>query len=203
MSSQQSKEFAAVRKFIWSLAYPDEDERREAPDDIFVAVKEALGRVAALEEENERLREKLMGVETDVSMALDASGAVDSGARADGGPTKKEIAGWKSRNELIVQAAERPDLRTNGGGSVQNKAASVDVGKVQEMARPEHDLKWQTVVDAWDSIARNWECFEVETPDGGRKQLRLVADPPESLVRMVEADVDRSDLVKRLVDGGR
>jgi hypothetical protein len=203
MSAQESKELAAVRKFIWSLAYPDEEERREADDDVFVAVEEALGRVADLEEENERLREKLADVETDATMALDASGAVDGGVRADGGPTKKEVAGWKSRNELIREAAGRPDLTNPATGAVvQNNAASVTVGKVQDMARPEHELEWQTVADAWSMLARNWSCFETANPDDGRKQLRLVEDPPESLVRMVEADLDRDDLVKRLVDGG-
>jgi hypothetical protein len=202
MSSQQSKELAAVRKFVWGLAYPDEDERHEAPDDVFVAVDTALNRVEELVEENRLLRRRVDELEGELQMALDAAGAVESGARADGGPKKIEIARWKSRNELIRQAGERPDLRNPATGAVvQNKSATVDVSKVQDMATPEHDLKWQTVVDAWKSLARNWDCFEVVKPDDGRKQLRIVKDPPESLVRMVETDLDRDDLIKRLVDG--
>lgn len=188
MSEQQRKELAAVRRLVFALAYPDEDERHEADASLFDAVDETIARVNKLEEENQRLREKLDDVEEIADTAYGIAGETSDGARTDGGPSKQKRAELLSRNEVVRDAITG---KAEGG--------SVTAGEVKSMARPETNLYHKQVTRAWEKLVEKWPPFRYERPDDNTDRLKVNRDDlSEDLVRVVERDLGRDDLVEKL-----
>lgn len=202
MSIERSTESAALRKLVFTLAYPDEEERMDGPDDLFQAVSDAIERVAELESELEETRQMLAETNQRSKRALEVANTVDDGRRSDGGPQKIDVARWTSRDELIRQTADGKNAGAkNVHGDATDQVGSITVGEVRRMCRPEHDLKWQTVRDSWSQLVRRYDAIYVDA-DGD--ELRLKTDPDaidEALVEVVSESLDRSDLNKLLVGG--
>lgn len=129
----------------------------------------------------ERLDEVDSSVETAIGLAT-----VDS---KSGSGEKIGIARDIAKNFLVKTAALKDDPYNN---------PKISNPKVQEMAEPEEELKWQTVDDAWKDLAHQWDCFAIKSTDKG-KRLELVETPSKPLIRAVERNLGRDDLAKRLV----
>lgn len=167
---------------------------------LFAKVSSLNDRIDELETLLEDLQEEVDDAQDDATMALNIAAQTEESRAADGGPTKKTQARRMSRDQVIKATAEGvgSGAHTHSGKSA-NIVGSVEVKDVQRMAEPQTDLKWQTVVDAWKDLKKEWPCFEVQDDP---KQLTV--DPreiPHDLPRVVERSLDRDDLVKRLVDG--
>lgn len=104
---------------------------------------------------------------------------------------KKELARLKSRNELLRKlAVDRSST----------KGTSILASDVQEMAKPETKLNYQTVYDAWDDLQTNWDAFSRTANEEGTKVLHVEKDALEpGLVKTVETALERDDLSKRLL----
>ncbi|WP_410765797.1 hypothetical protein [Haloferax sp. DFSO60] len=202
-------EVVAFRKLLNTLAVPDEDERMDAELTPLDAAGRIIDRLDRLESELEQEREARKRAEQVAQDALAMSKQIDDGRRPDGGPSKKEVAMRIARDEVIVQTAKGKNAGArNAAGKRADRIGSVSNSEVQAMARPQHDLHWQSVDDAWKELVSTFEAFHVD--DSGDEK-RLTVNPEllgGSLVRTVERSVGRSDLAKRLVgdsksDGGR
>jgi hypothetical protein len=138
-------------------------------------------RVARMEDELDRIDR----------VAETARQTADRNAKRGDSVSKKDIARLKSRNEVVRKLAiDRSNTR----------GASVTASDVQEMAKPNTKLNYQTVYDAWDDLAMKWDGCSRTTNEEGTKVLHLSkADLTSSLVKTVEADLDRDDLSKRLL----
>lgn len=154
-------------------------------------------RIEALEDDVGELRDELAeerrkrkAAEDVAETALGIANELDDGTRSDGGPSKVDRARLSTRNELVRQAA------------TSNGKAAVTTSKVRDMNRPEVDLAWQTVMDAWTSLEEQWSAFFVEKNEDEDHRLLLDGDAIDaSLVRAVERDLGRDDLTKSLVGG--
>lgn len=144
-------------------------------------------RIAQLEAENEQLRERVDELEAIAEQAMVVASA---GHDPDSG-SKVEQAKRLTRNELVRRAAL--------GGNARDRP--ITTTKVREMARPETELKWQTVKDGWADLQAEWPCFRETTKDGTQALTVSGSDISKSLARAVEADLERDDLAKRLVGG--
>lgn len=171
-----TKEMAAIRKLIYSLGDP-----REENLDILEAADAAFDRIVAIEEtaENAELA------------AQSALGVAQAKERSDGGQTKKGAVLTKSRNELVRRAL----VDTSGA-----TGRHLTVGMVKDMCRPELTVYQQTVEDAWDELVSRWSCFTRSTNEEGNKALKIEKrELSQDLVHAVEDDLDRDDLSKRLL----
>lgn len=147
-----------------------------------------LERVDELEAENEELREELEDVQQVADTAYGLAGETADGARADGGPSDQKRAEWLSRNEVVRRAA-----------TGKQKGGAVTLAEVKSMARPETDLYNQQVTRAWSDLAQKWPGLEYERRDDKANRLKVDADDlSDDLVRVVEHDLDRDDLVEKL-----
>jgi hypothetical protein len=143
-----------------------------------------------LRDELNEERRKRQAAEDVAETALGIANQLDDGTRSDGGPTKVDRARLSTRNELIRQAA------------TSNGKAAVTTSTVRAMNRPEVDLAWQTVMDAWTSLEEQWSAFFVERNEDEDHRLLLDGDAVDaSIVRAVERDLGRDDLTKSLVGG--
>lgn len=173
----------AFRKFINELA-----GTADATDvGVMEATYRALDTVDTLRAENRELRERVEKTERVADTALQIA---NKEAESDDSITKKRHALLKSRNELVRRAAI--DVSESAG-------SGVSVSDVQDMAKPEVTLYRQTVSDAWNDLVRNWDCFCVGTGDSGTQRLLVEkSDISAELVHVVEHDLGREDLAKRL-----
>jgi len=138
-------------------------------------------RVARMEDELDRIDR----------VAENARQTADRNAKRGDGVSKKDIARLKSRNEVVRKLAID---RSN------TKGASVTASEVQEMGKPNTKLNYQTIYDAWDDLAMEWDGCSRTTNQEGAKVLHLSKDDlTSSLVKTVEADLQRDDLSKRLL----
>ncbi|QCC47431.1 hypothetical protein [Halobellus limi] len=152
------------------------------------ARKYLLEKVEELEEENEQLRQDLEEVKRTADTAYGVAGETSDGARADGGPSDQKRAEWLSRNEVVRRA-----ITGNQDGG------AVTATEVKSMARPETELYNKQVSRAWASLAQRWTALEYERRDDKLNRLKVRADDlSDDLVRVVERDLDRDDLVEKL-----
>lgn len=176
----------AVRKLIYRLADVDPNDPTDNPD-IFEAVTRAEQRIADLEEAAEKAQ-----AEAEVSKV--SAQAVDDGRRADGSPSKIDTARMLSRDEA-VRAALEDGGRVNTGGRVR-------AGQVQDMAKPQTNLQYRTIYDAWDQLVTRHDEFEVVEPDEAPKRLQVDADDlSQGLVGIVEDNSGRDGLSELLHRG--
>jgi regulator of replication initiation timing len=145
-----------------------------------------LEQVEELEEENAELREQLDDVEQTATTAYGLAGETSDGARADGGgPSKQKRAELLSRNEVVRRA-----ITGNGDGG------AVTVSGVKQMARPETKVGNKQVYRAWEKLDEKWPALEYNRREDKLNRLQVNADDlTEDLVRVVERDLDRDDLV--------
>lgn len=186
--SEDALERAVIRKFLYRAAGFDEDEA--VPDDyqLVDAVDDAIERLEKLEELEERVDKAEMAAQSAIGVAR-AEGVADGGA-----PPKKEQAKITARNEVVKSALL--DRSTSDGGNVT-------VGDVQTMLRPELEVAYQSVKDAFNELAEQWGAFEVGENESGNRALKATkAGLSEELVGAVEMDLGRDDLTKRLISRG-
>lgn len=186
-----------LRKFVYRLAGVDTTD-----EDTSVSFDEAMTHAV---ERLERIDERLEEIEEKSDTALGVARVVDDGTRSDGGPSKIDRARHLSRNEVIRQTATSGmswnDMKSKHA-KIEHRCGSVTNGDVQDMAKPETELKWQTIDDAWTALCRDWECFTVDdSKDPKQLTITSVDAIPRELVRVVEQDLDRDDLAKSLVGG--
>jgi hypothetical protein len=115
--------------------------------------------------------------------------AVAKDRRADGGETTKvDIAKALARDEVV--------RRCLVDDSVDGDAA-IPATKVQELARPQHELKYQTVKDALREVRDTWpELYVKQKP---RRLYLEKAQLSRECVLAVEESLGRDDLTKRLI----
>lgn len=115
-------------------------------------------------------------------------------ARADGGETtKKEIAQNEARNELVRLAAK-----------ARGNNHQVTVGDVQQQARPQTELAYQTVKDAFYDLQTGWNAFRVDTNEQDQRVLRVdEKEVSRELTVTVEESLGRDDLTKELISENR
>lgn len=137
----------------------------------------------------ERLEENVDEVQTDAGAAL----ARAKTARSDGGSvTKKEIARNTTRNELVRSAIK--------GWAKSDDGTGLSVGDVQNMAKPQTKLHYQTVKDAWEDLAMDWGAIIVTDAEDGERRAKIKKQAiTRELVAVVEDDLGRDDLTKELI----
>ena len=182
---------------IEALVFGDEAVQQDNGKERALEDLEADSIVKAIED----LHERIDDVEADAQLA---KATATSRAAADGGQqrTKTDVALEISRDELVRQTlvGESGSITDVKGGEKHRVGASLEVGDVRKMARPETELAYKTVnEDAWGKLTGRWPCFSVrEDPK------RIVVDPeritPE-LARLVEDSLGRDDLANQVVVG--
>lgn len=176
-------------------------------DDIFVAGHPVGILISKQQEKIKALEERVADVEVDAQQAqqtatnaLGVARATDRGVRADGSPSKVDIARMTARNELIKRALI--DRSSSAGGGIT-------VGEVQQMCRPEHEMAYQTVKDAFGDLVEKWDGMVTGTNEAGNRAVMVdTKRVTKELVGVVEEDLGRDDLTKRLIsrrggEGGR
>jgi len=182
-------EVVALRKILYTVARGGEELSEDTVD---LGPIEAAGafidRIDELETHVEALENDVELIEQEAATALGVANEVDDGARSDGGPSKQKRAELLSRNEVVRRAITGD---TKGGG--------VTVKAVKSMARPETELYHKEVTRAWRQLAQKWEPFRVDDPEDKVQMLKAdAADLTAELVRVVERDLDRDDLLDQL-----
>lgn len=174
------------------MSVEDEIERIDSNIDALVAL------TSRLKDSINSLEARINELEADVAESRDMAASAYSVMnqqveRADGGLSKIDVARCVSRNELVKRAIL--DASASAGGGLV-------VGDVQKMAKPEVTLYPQTVYDAWEQLVDRWQAFSVGENEAGHKQITLrTSEIPEELARVVQQDLGRDDLVKRLLSG--
>lgn len=140
------------------------------------AHRNLLDELADLDEQTDSLERRAEAAIAEVS------------ARSDGGEvTKKDIARKEARNELVRSAA-----------TSRNGESTITVSEIQKQARPQTELNYQTVKDAFYDLQARWECLSVD--ESGERRLVLdVEEISRQLVVTVEEDLGRNDLTKELI----
>jgi ABC-type transporter Mla subunit MlaD len=115
--------------------------------------------------------------------------AVAKDRRADGGETTKvDVAKALARDEVVRRCLV--DNTVDGD-------AALSATKVQDLARPQHELKYQTVKDALRELRDTWPEFRVKTEP---RRLCVASDRlTRECVLAVEESLGRDDLTKRLI----
>jgi hypothetical protein len=175
-------------------AYVFGDHARDGTHDDVLEELDAGSVVEAIEDLHRRIDE----VEADAHLA---KATATSRTVADGGSrSKKDVALELSRDELVRQvlvgeSGSTTDIKT---GEKHRVGASLEVGDVRRMARPQTELKWKTIVrDAWPELVERWPCFRVD--DDPKRLVIAPEDVPPELARLVEDSLDRDDLANQVV----
>jgi len=163
-----------------AIVHTSIDKRRELGE----RVDDLADRVEDLETENERLREELAEAEATTKAAFRAA---KQGQDAD--KTQTQVAHDHTRNLLVTRAL-------NGATGTDRP---VTVAQVREKAKPEYNLNWQTVRNAWDNLLDDWPQFYETVKDGDQAISVRTSDVTLPLVKLVQADLERDDLTNRFV----
>jgi len=132
----------------------------------------------------EGLEDEFEDIETTARSAI-----ATTDTAADGGQTgKKQMARNKARNRLIVNLAR--------SSSPKQKMKFTTV--IDEIKRAE--IAYQSVKDACEALALDWDAFEIGTDEEGDKVIKVfLNDVTKELTYRVEEDLARDDLTKRLI----
>lgn len=176
-------------------------------EDIFIAgqpvgilLSKQQDRVNELEELVADLQIDVQQAQQTATNALGVARATDTGIRADGSPSKVDVARMTARNELVKRALI--DRSSSAGGGIT-------VGEVQQMCRPEHEMAYQTVKDAFGDLVEKWDGMVNGENEAGKRAVMVDTKRlTKELVGVVEEDLGRDDLTKRLIsrrggEGGR
>lgn len=193
---------ARIEKLEEDVDQVREDERKDVTNNVFnqllgaLVGPEAIDFVAdpmenrdAVSHFGDRVNELEEAVEEADRAAQTALTTAEKGAKPGDSGSKKDVAKSKSRNELLRRLVNTP-------GTTQ----SIKVPEVQDMAKPEIVVHYQTVKDAWDELESDWDAFSRGENENGNNVLRVVQDDLEpALVKTVESALGRDDLTKRLI----
>lgn len=157
--------------------------------DLETRTEDHEARIADLEAENEQLRADL---EAATAVAEQAMVIASKGHDPDS-LSKVEQAKRLTRNELLLRTANQ----------MAQSERPLTVAEVQRMGRPDVDLAYQSVKDAWNQLTTEYACFRETTKDGDWALTVDRAKLTKSLTRLAEADLGRADLTKRLISGER
>jgi len=166
------------------------DDLQLSVDVLIERVNDSENRIDELESEVSHLREQATEAEVTAKGAYRAANQGQADQKS-----KTQIAHDITRNLLVAKAARDAPAADR----------PVTVADVREKARPDHDLRWQTVRNAWDGLLEKWPQF-YETADDGDQAVSIRPDEVSpALAKTVQADLDRDDLAKRFVgnNGGR
>jgi cell division septum initiation protein DivIVA len=155
--------------------------------DVETKAEEHDDRIEELEAENEQLRQELEEVRTIAEQSM----VIASAGRDPGSEPKVEHAKRLTRNELIRRVAI----------DAPSTDQPITASKVQEMAKPERELAYQSVKDGRGQLREEWPCFRGTKKNGARAITVSKSDVPKALTRAVEVDLDRDDLTKSIISG--
>lgn len=100
-----------------------------------------------------------------------------------------------------ARALVRDELVRRTAVDVAMMERPVTNAEIREMAKPEHELDWQTVDDAFGKLVDEWPCFRW-TEKRDYKALTIDRDTiPRELVRLAERSLEREDLAKEVLGG--
>lgn len=160
-------------------------------DDDFRQYLRLQSRVTELEENFEEVIESMaQDVREAEQIAVTALKVVREVQAEHRDETKVETAKRIARNELLRRAAM--DAAPN--------QMPVSRGKVIELGKPEHTLRHQSVKDAFEDLAAQYECFYTTTNDGKKSLGVRVSQIPDSLAIRASADIGREDIATALTD---
>jgi len=177
-------EVVAVRKFIFALAGYPPGEPQPDDYDLLDATDDAI-------ETLEELQELQTELEQVKSLAQQAYSLADRQAADEDDMSKKDKARILARDEAVKRAAI--DASSRG-------KAAVTSPEVRNMARPDLELRSQTIIDAFIELEQEWTALEKGKNDDGVWRIQVDRSKlSEELTSTVEQSLDRGDLAKRLM----
>lgn len=186
-------EVVALRKILYRVAAGEFRGPGASDTDLgpIEAANTFIDRIEDLQQQIETLENDLELVEQQAATAVGVANEVDDGTRSDGGPSKQKRAELLARDEVVRRAITG---NTKGGG--------VTAKAVRSMARPETELYHKEVTRAWRKLEQKWAAFRVDESEDGVNMLKAdAADLSDDLVRVVEQNLDRDDLLDKLGAG--
>ena len=174
MSQAQSVEDEVEK--LRTLLFTQIKKRKEMADQL----DQHEDRIEELEEENEQLR-------AEIEQATNgAKAAIKSAKQHNGGVNKTAWAKETTRNVLITKAAQ-------GAALTQRHVTSA---YLKERAQPDFEIYHQQIQNGWEQLTTEWDCF-YQTEKDGRQAMNVRKEQvPESLVALVQNDLERDDLTK-------
>lgn len=153
--------------------------------DRILATNEEVEHGASVWDQVTDLADQLEAVEQTAAVAA----ATNKDKRADGGQASKiGAAKTIARDEVVRRALDTSDDAAE---------STLSATKVQELGHPQHDLKYQTVKDAFSDLITSWPELLV------KKDPRRLCVKRNKLSRecvlAVEESLGRTDLTKRLI----
>lgn len=124
----------------------------------------------------------------DVDAARETAEAALALAQQPADENKAQRARELTRNELV-----RRYVVGTGHTSI-----AITNSKVQELARPEHELEWETVDRAFGKLVDRWDAFG-RTTDSGEKALTVMGSVSDQLARIVAVELGREDIANTVV----
>lgn len=134
-------------------------------------------------------REPMEDVLEEVQEVAETAHALAQSENGGGEVNKTARARELTRNELVRRAAN---------GAPAWGGITLSVGDVQDMAKPDLEIRYQLVDNAWGDLVEKWDCFERTTSDGNKALKISKKEISRDLARLVEHDLDRDDVVQRL-----
>lgn len=167
---ETSKDMAAMKRMLHVLAGTDDDMD------------------AGLWDAAESIQRIPDGIEEMGELAQSAMAVAKTEAKVEETPTKKEIAKSLTRDEVVVNAAVMAKARGIG---------AVTCDDVKKMAKPDVRLEHRTILDAWEELKDEWDCFSVV--DGEKKKLAVKRENLDDvLVRAVLNDLSDPEVTEAL-----
>lgn len=121
-----------------------------------------------------------------------ASIAADVKTRADGGEQSKvQRAERHARNELVRRAA----VTSTDGVELAHLPAT----DVLEQQKPDQNMKYQTVKDAFENLRQRWGAIYIK--DDPKRLVLVESGLSRELVLSAEEDLGRDGLTKELISG--
>lgn len=180
---ENDTQLVALRKFMYAFAgYPPGEP---VPDDktIIDIANEAVETIEELQELQDELEEVRL-------MAQNAYSMADRQARDEDDMTKKDTARVLARDEAVKRAAIDSSSR----------GKAVTSPEVRDMARPQSELRSQTIKDALTDLSQEWPALEKDKNDDGVWRITVDrSSVSEDLAATVENSLGRDDLAKRLM----
>jgi hypothetical protein len=188
--TENSLELVALRKFIYTVAgYPP---GKKQPDgyDLLEPVDDAIERIDDFDGTGgDDVPEDLVRRVDELEDLAETAHALAQSQNGGGEVNKTEKARKLTRNELVRRAVN---------GAPAWGGITVSVADVQDMAKPELEIRYQLVDNAWGDLVETWECFERTTADGNKALKISKKEISRDLARLVEHDLERDDVVQRL-----
>lgn len=171
-------------------------QENQAQKALIEAYQKKLGRIDDLLVGEERdLAEDEFDVADDIwtqiqeakSLSEESLSVAQTSSVRDSTTSKKEIAKKLSRNETVIKSI-----------NTSQKGAAVDCPKVIDMGKPDTRLAHRSILDGWNELCDEWECFEIIKKDGS-KMLRCSTESLSGvIVRAVKNDLSDPEVTETL-----